>query len=141
MNILSVHRGSDTGGQSARMKHAFDRLTDWNFRYATSRDAFAYREYPQDLLYRPRALRELWDEADVVHLHNDFGVADEFVHDKPAIIHYHGTAFRADPFSRLRQQRIRGVQGIVSTLDLWLLAPDELEWLPAPYDLAWLAEQ
>jgi hypothetical protein len=142
MKILSVHAGMDTGGQSARIKQAFDRHSDWSFRYATKPTGFSYINYPGDLPFRPMALRQMWSEIDVVHAHNDFRAVrmleQEFA-DKPAVIHYHGTSFRGAPFPRLAEQRKRGALGIVSTLDLWLLAPEETEWLPAPYDLEWLA--
>jgi hypothetical protein len=142
MRILSVHAGMDTGGQSARMKRAFDRLTDWQFRYATKPIGFSYISYPGDMPYRPVALRAMWPDIDVVHAHNDFRAVrmlEASFADKPTVIHYHGTAYRGDPFPRLAEQRKRGALGIVSTLDLWLIAPDDTEWLPAPYDLAWLA--
>ena len=78
----------------------------------------------------------------MVHLHNTFQTAkimEPRGGKKPAVIHYHGSAFRANPQGILAEQKQRGAIGLVSTLDLFLIAPDELEWLPSPYDLDWLA--
>ena len=61
-----------------------------------------------------------------------------FVADGPAVIQHHGTYFREHAPRLLREQRARKAIGLASTLDLWLMAPDDLEWLPAPYDGEWL---
>jgi hypothetical protein len=78
----------------------------------------------------------------VIHARNDFRTVrmlERKQGEKPAVVHYHGTLFRTQPFTRLKEQRRRLAIGMVSTLDLWLIAPDQLEWLPSPYDLDWLA--
>ena len=140
MNILSIHNGQDTGGQSIRIKQAFDRLVPaWSFRSIVNPQTFVYLDYPADLPWS--AAREAWAAADVVHLHNDFHTLKMLERGrKPAIMHYHGSAFRLDPFSRLREQRKRSIAGVVSTLDLLLISPNELEWLPSPYNLEMLRD-
>lgn len=141
LNILSIHGNQDTGGQGWRMTDAFRRLApSWTFHSIVNPQAFTYIAYPTDLPWK--AAKEAWDAADVVHLHNDFRTAKMLERkrgEKPAVVHFHGTLYRTDPYSRLREMRKRGAIGIVSTLDLLLIAPDDTLWLPSPYDLAWLA--
>lgn len=136
MKVFNVTSGFDIGGQGIRLKQAFDRYApDWTYRVMASRNAFF--NYPIDLAPRRAWEREQWAEADVVHLRNHFAVYDRNS-PKPAVVHYHGSLFRGDPSRHIREQRARGAMGIVSTLDLWLLASDDTEWLPAPYDVDWL---
>ena len=104
--------------------------------------ARTYLAYPVDLPFRRQSLEKQYQRADVIHVRNDFGYYDQLAAKfgpKPDVIHYHGTAFRSDPSRLIREQRARGAIGLVSTLDLYLLAPDDLEWLAAPYDVDWLA--
>ncbi|MCA1570820.1 MAG: hypothetical protein LC798_10985, partial [Chloroflexi bacterium] len=114
---------------------------DWTVNSAVH--SAAYTDYPIDQPWRQPVLRQLWEAADVAHLHNRFSTArlfEKHVGAKPTLIHYHGTVFRSDPWHLLREQRQRRAVGIVSTLDLWGIAPDDLTWLPAPYDLDMLME-
>ena len=143
VNILNISRGFDTGGQGWRIYDAFRRLTDWNLRSMYRPNAFLYLDYPADLAWDAEIARQLYAEADVVHLHNGFGTAqiiERWGKRKPAVVHYHGTAFRQNPLAHLSQQRQRGALGIVSTLDLLLISPNELEWLPSPYNLEMLRD-
>lgn len=143
MNILNIHRGQDTGGQGWRLADAFRRLEpEWSFRSMYRPNAFVYIDYPTDLEWDPDLAKQLYQEADVVHLHNGFATADileRYRHRKPSVVHYHGTAFRTNPRAFLNKQEQRRSIGLVSTLDLWLIRPDRLEWLPSPYNLAELA--
>ena len=139
LTVASIHSGQDTGGQSWRLKQAFDRhAPGWSFRSMAQR--MTYIDYPQDLPWRKRGAEQLANESDVIHWHNGYGTARalKMTH-KPSVVHYHGTMFRSDPNRYVREQRSLGGFGLVSTLDLWLLAPDDVDWLPAPYDIDWLA--
>jgi hypothetical protein len=69
----------------------------------------------------------------VIH-HRQMFVTDA----KPAVIQHHGTYFRDNHKRLIREQRSRKAIGLASTLDLWAMYPDDLEWLPAPYDGEWL---
>jgi hypothetical protein len=139
VNILSAHRGNDTGGTGWRIARAFDGEEGWSFRSACNPDAVLnYLDYPQDVPFDWDLIRELWNSAHVFHARNDWSTYNRLPGDRPAVIHYHGTNFRTLSAQRLREQREHRAQGLVSTLDLWLIAPDELEWLPSPYDLQWL---
>jgi hypothetical protein len=85
-------------------------------------------------------IQELYLAADVFHARNDWSTYERLAgsrHPLPRLIHYHGTRFRVLNANLLREQGKQ--QGLVSTLDLWLIAPDRLEWLPSPYDLEMLA--
>ena len=124
----------DTGGQGVRIVEAFRRHTDWDVRSMARTSS--YMNYATDLPYRKRVLDEIYPTCDVIHVRNHFADYDRLAKafgPKPVLIHYHGTRFRSDPHRHLAQQRERKAIGVVSTLDLWLIAPDELEWLPSPF--------
>jgi hypothetical protein len=129
----------DTGGQGIRFVEAF-RGTDVELRSMVK--TTQYMAYGADLPYRKRLAEELYPDMDVIHVRNHFGLYDPLAAkfgNKPLVIHYHGSRFRGDPAGHIREQRKRKAIGLVSTLDLWLLAPDELEWLPSPFDVDALA--
>lgn len=141
LSVLSVNAGADTAGQGVRMAQAFARhAPSWSFR-SVARSG-NYIAYPVDVPWEGvRQVEGLWRDADVVHLHNTFRTAQMFERragDKPSVIHHHGTQFRERRKQLLYETSQRHAVGIVSTLDLYLIAPDELEWLPAPYDVDWL---
>lgn len=139
MKVLIVATANDTAGQGSRIVQGFRKHTDWEVHSMAKVTSFM--AYPEDLPYRRKLLEQLYQECDVIHVRNRF---DDYDHlsakfgPKPVVIHYHGSLFRGNPHHFLRQQRERKAVGIVSTLDLFLLAPEELEWLPAPYDVDWL---
>lgn len=146
MKVLSVQKGADTAGQAIRMKEAFERhAPDWGFRAMTQPGAGDYIAYPHDLKWSNKTVKEMWPDIDVLHVHNNFHTLHWMerrwpaMARKPTVIHHHGTDFRQNRDTRLDEQRQRRAVGITSTLDLYLLAPDELEWVPAPYDVDWLA--
>ena len=98
--------------------------------------------YPDDLPYRRELAEEQYQAADVVHVRNHFEEYDRLAAKfgpKPVVLHLHGTRYRGNPNATLREMRKRGAVGIVSTLDLWLLAPDDTVWLGAPYNVDELA--
>lgn len=137
MKVLNVSGGQDTGGQGYRLKKAFDAHSDWEYRSMVATKTF----YPIDLLHKRRTYFDFYKWADVIHARNSFAVYDSAARRygrKPVVVHYHGTAFRGDPARYIEAQLAHGAQGLVSTLDLWLLAPEHTEWLPAPYDVDWL---
>lgn len=140
MNVIVVSRAFDTGGQGWRISEAFRKHAGWVVRSMAKIPT--YLAYPVDLPFRWKHLEELYQSCDVFHARNDFRIYDQLASKfgpKPVVIHYHGTSFRGDANRRIAEQRKRGAIGLVSTLDLYLLAPDDLEWMPAPYDVDWLA--
>ena len=140
MIILSAHRGNDTGGTGWRLSEAFSHGdSEWTFRSACNpTSVLPYLNYPEDVPWDWKLIQQLHAEADLFHARNDWGTYDRLGSRLPAVIHYHGTNFRHLWATRLRQQKEHRAIGLVSTLDLWLIRPDELEWLPSPYDLEWL---
>ena len=137
MNVLIVAGAADTAGQGWRIVQAFRKhAPDWNVRsMAKDRQFMAYE---QDLPFRRKQLEELYQACDVIHVRNKFNLYDELAAKygpKPVVIHYHGSLFRGNPQYYLREQVKRDAVGIVSTLDLWLIAPELLTWLPAPYNV------
>lgn len=140
--VLSAHRGNDTGGTGYRIAQAFKAEPDqgWVFRSACNPSSvLPYLEYPEDLPWDRELIRSLFADADVFHARNNWSTYDQLGGRLPAVIHYHGTNFRTLWGTRLREQKERRALALVSTLDLWLIRPEELEWLPSPYDLDWLS--
>lgn len=144
MRILSAHRGNDTGGTGWRLSEAFKAASQqgetWEFRSACNpTSVLPYLQYPEDVPWSEQELiQQLFAEADVFHARNDWSTFERLGGGKSSVIHYHGTNFRTLWATRLRQQKEHAAIGLVSTLDLYLIRPQELEWLPSPYDLDWL---
>lgn len=131
MRVLNFSPGADTGGQAWRLKEAFDRHSD--IEYRSSVRQLNYIDYPRDMNYQQSVRFMKW--ADVFHA-ND-GVQGLHIRGKPVVMHYHGTKFRMRTERKLAEMEKLGARGLVSTLDL--LLDDRLEWLPSPHDLDFLA--
>lgn len=136
MHVLSLPMGADTGGVSAAIGRAFEGVEGWDYHAIIS--TLNQLDYPRDLAWSRSTLGHYWRWADVVHLHHNFKAFEVFrrkgirVPPRPLVVEFHGTGFRENPKPHLTDMRQRGAVGLVSTLDLWLLAPRELEWLPCP---------
>lgn len=141
--VFILPLGADTGGVNWQITQAFKDEPDWTVHSMIS--AWNYIAYPHDLSWDQDVLRYWWIHADVIHLSHQFyrlrKIERMRLPRKPEVIHYHGTGFREGSADMLREQRAHRAIGLVATLDLWLLAPEETEWLPCPYDLGWLATQ
>lgn len=139
MKVSSIHSGQDTGGQAWRITEAFRKHSDWDYRSMCQRAT--YINYPVDLPWRKKAAEQLAAQSDVVHWHNGYGTARtlKMTH-RPAVVHQHGTVYRADPDRFIKECEQFGGINVVSTLDLWVLRPDDAIWLPAPYDIDWLLD-
>lgn len=137
MRILNASHLADTGGNGWRTAMAFSRhAPGWHYRF-TCRERNWLR-YPVDLPWK-QALDE-WRLADVVHVRDGFQSESMLgAPQRPTVIHHHGTQFRLHRDRLLREQRSRRAIGLAATLDLWLMAPDDLVWAPALYDLDSLA--
>ena len=134
MKALSYSVYDDIGGLGWGLASAFRKLTDWEYRQVCGQPS--YLDFPQADHWDWPQIVKWWKAADVVHLHDGY-------HQLPSKRHgivctYHGIGFRGNPGWFLRQQEQHRATGLVSTLDLWLLAPSETTWCPAPYDLDWL---
>lgn len=71
-------------------------------------------------------LLDLWKQADVVHIHDDYPLPP-MRQNKPVVITYHGSIYRASPGKYNQRDRDLGWLQTASTLDLTLLGP---RWLP-----------
>jgi glycosyltransferase involved in cell wall biosynthesis len=130
--------GADTGGVNHQIVDAFRHERGWLVRAMIS--GTNYIHYPPDLPFDYALLGDWWRHADVIHLSHEFfrlrKVERLKLPDRPKVMHYHGTGYRERSDDLIRHQRAHKAIGLVSSLDLWLLNPDETEWLPCPYDLA-----
>jgi glycosyltransferase involved in cell wall biosynthesis len=144
MRVFSVNMGADTAGISYGQKVAFDqvRAPGWSYRSMVSSNN--YIDYPKDLAWNYRRLAQVWAWADVVHCQNNWLTVERIENGwatlppqsrKPYVMTWHGGDFRDHPERDLSRLREFGAVGLVSTLDLWLLAPDRVEWAPNPVDI------
>lgn len=137
MRVLSYSPYDDTGGTGYLMASAFNAVAPW-VTYNAVCGAPSYLQYPPHTPWDWTNIRRMWRQADVVHLHDGFHQTQGLPR-RPHVVTWHGTGFREQSDTCLALQRAKGAVGLVSTLDLWLLAPDDVQWMPAPFDLDWLA--
>lgn len=137
MNIVHLHPGPDTGGQSVASKRVFEEA-------GHSVRVFVNRQHPFG--YNPAELWEIdevtkaYRAADVVVVHNDPTILDRLEKrpDRFVVVHHHGTRFRTSPDEVWSQGTERGVDlQVVSTVDLLLEAPagHRVEWMPQVVDV------
>lgn len=104
--------------------------------------AEAYFEFPRDILWdrtTDAEVRRLANEADVIHLNNNWRAYKLLHLRKPALLHHHGSLFRNNPGVLLNVAKAYRFVQAVSTHDLLRYSPD-LEWLPTAYDIDALRE-
>lgn len=132
MKVLILCPRSDLAGVGIGIKQAFDGYSrDWQVRVVRAQDKVY--DYPKDAGWAEK--NALVDWADLVHV---MEIPAAMPRGKKLVLHHHGSYFRWHRTTVLSEQRHRGAVGIVSTIDLLLLAPDDLTWIPAPYDVDWL---
>lgn len=132
MKLLSYSPYDDTGMLGYNLAAMWDECRP-NDTYRAVCGAPSYLNFPQHDPWDWDNILHWWDEADAIHLHDGFHQIPR--NRRGFVVTWHGTGFRESSEVLLKQQRRhRGCVGTVSTLDLWLLAPDEVEWLPAPHD-------
>jgi hypothetical protein len=136
LDVLAIGK-TDPAGVVGRYKAAADKHGTLRIRSA-SRARYEYLQFPMDLFWDKRSeavIRQLGEEADVIHLNNSEIAYRHFRFRKPALLHHHGSLFRSNPKRMLDMaKRLRFVQA-VSTIDLQRPAPDVLHWLPSAYDV------
>lgn len=138
MNVLSYSPADDTGGVGWFMASAFRDDPRVNYRQVTGSPS--YLQYPSQNAWHTFTVLDMWQRADVVHLHDGFwGVNDMAFAPKPLVVTWHGTGFREHYPANVREQKDYGAVGLVATLDLWLKAMDDVTWCPAPLPLDELA--
>jgi len=142
VKLLILNRGADTGGGSIKIKRAFAKYApDWQVRCVRGTDN--YIGYPADLTLNtnsPRSVervRELFAQADVVHLVNDERIGRLFdgYHAKPKVVQFRGRGFWTQPGDQsLASLRDRGIPALVSTPNLLKYDPYP-EWMPNLCDI------
>jgi hypothetical protein len=136
LRVLNITT-TDTGGTASRTRDAFARhRPDWVYDFVATSPK--YMRYPVHRSWRDAP--ELWEAADVIHYRNSFALQQSLrAPDRPSVILHHGTNYRALHEHLIAEAARRRAITTVSTLDLWLIHPDDSEWLPSLYDLDWLA--
>lgn len=142
MRVFGLTTGADTAGINYAIAGAFARhAPDWSVRAMVA--TVNYIEYPVDMhndgsRSAQRKLREHYDMADVIHLHNTLHGHDWYDkgQGKPTVLHHHGMKNGSErPFDvMVRDAREVGAVQVASTLDLAIRQPD-LTWVGAPVNL------
>lgn len=130
----------DPGGVVGRFQVAAEKFGSLTIRSA-HRSA-AYFDFPTDIVWTRQTeveIRDLVEQADIIHLNNSYAPAQRFHVRKPMLLHHHGTLFRSNPSYMLDTARHHRMLQAVSTIDLTRSAPDLLHWLPTAYDIDALA--
>lgn len=137
MKIATFAGGDDIGGTGYRTATAFNRLRpDWQYRAYCLHPS--YLRYPTHTPWDRRGMA-YWNAADVRHTH-DYVPELTGQTKRPHVITFHGTGFRETPDRHLNYAAEKGVARVlVSTLDLWLMRPDDVEWMPQIEDVDALA--
>ena len=133
MKVVHYLPQDDTGGSGFRSTAALRRhFPTW---YAEAWAAQpSYLQFPQHLPFDWDHIREVINSADILHGHDHRVQVDDRQAD---VVTFHGTGFREDPDAHLTG--IGDAKALVSTLDLWLQKPLDVEWMPQMDDLDWLA--
>jgi hypothetical protein len=138
MKILLLAMGQDTGGVLSGIRRAFRNEPGWTVHTMVS--TVNYIEYEVDIPWQESRLQRWWTWADVIHVQHRMAAVERltggwhnfrFRH-KPYVISFHGSQFREDSKGQVAEMRRFGALGRASTLDLWLLAPKDVEWQPNP---------
>lgn len=133
MKVINYLPYDDIGGVGYRTASAFNRHRP-NWTYHAYRGAPSYLQYPEHTPWDWRHIVDDWNTADVVHVNDHIPTVGR---QRPTVVTFHGTGFRETPAEHLKLARDARV--LVSTLDLWLLAPNDTTWMPQMDDLDWLA--
>lgn len=136
MNILHLHPGPDTGGQSMAGKRVLE-AAGHNVRVFVH--GFHPFGYPAAEKWDAAAIADAYDVADVVIIHNDarlFERVDNGMR-KNLIVHHHGTRFRSNPGPVYEAAAAIGARQIVSTVDLLGSVPEggRATWFPQVVDV------
>ncbi len=136
MNLLHLHPGADTGGQSAASKRVLEAGGDSVRVFTRKPHPFKYGGVEE---WDDEAVRESYRWADVVVVHNDPALIERVTEEKrrsrPLFLHHHGSMFRDYP-RRYDDAAAIGARQIVSTVDLLLTVPENgaADWMPQVVD-------
>lgn len=135
MNILHLHPGPDTGGQSMRGKAVLEDAGHEVRVIVKSNHPFGYEQAER---WTDEGVHEAYAWADTVVLHNDAGLLHQLGDGsgKHLVVHHHGTKLRSEPGRRSREAAEIGATQIVSTVDLLFYVKNgTAEWLPQVIDV------
>ena len=127
----------DPAGVVGRYRMAAEKLGGLSIRSVAR--TVHYFDWPTDIEWtrsNEPLIRQLVDEADVLHLNNSYRAVQRFHAQKPMLLHHHGSMFRNNTEHMLKMAHQRRWVQAVSTIDLTKPAPDVLHWLPTAYDIA-----
>jgi hypothetical protein len=144
--VFNLSTGADTGGAAIRSVEAFRSqagfLSGWSVRSMVA--SSNYIDYAPDVPYSMDRLRQLYKEAEVIHLNHTLH-GHSWYDDgqgKPVVLEHHGLhkgAFDIDFEAAIKAACDLGALQIGSTANLELFAESGvIRWAPIPYDLAWL---
>ena len=118
----------DNGGATWFYKDALDQHTEHETRAVRIHQGWL--QYPGDVIgATTEEIADLYQWADVVHLHDEAGALIAGFEPKPTVITYHGTRYRAAPEQYNARCQEQGWLLTVSTLDLTEWGG---RWVPTP---------
>lgn len=133
MKVINYLPFDDIGGVGYRTGSAFNKLRpDWT--YHAYSGAPSYLQFPQHTEWNWEQILRDWATCDVAHVHDH--IPEVGKRKPPTVVTFHGTGFRETPDDHMRVAGNATV--LVSTLDLWLLKPDDTTWMPQIDDIDWL---
>lgn len=133
MKVIHYLPYDDVGGVGFRTARALNRhRPDWQVN--AYQGAPSYLQFPHHSRWHWPTIARQWLEADIRHSHDHRA---EIAAVKANVVTFHGTGFREGPAAALAHAGDARV--LVSTLDLWLQAPDDVVWMPQMDDLDALA--
>jgi hypothetical protein len=127
----------DPAGVVGRYRIAADKMGGLSIRSVAR--TVHYFDWPTDIEWtrsNEPLIRELVDQADVIHLNNSYRAAQRFHARKPMLLHHHGSMFRNNTEHMMKTAYQRRWVQAVSTIDLTKPDPEVLHWLPTAYDVA-----
>lgn len=135
MRVVNYLPFDDIGGVGFRTARAFNQYRpEWTYR--AYRGAPSYLQFPEHTPWDWPQIMADWNQADVVHVHDHIPTVGT---KRPTVVTFHGTGFREQSDALLAMSRRAGARVLVSTLDLWLLHPEDVTWMPQMDDIDQLA--
>lgn len=126
---------TDPAGVVGRFQAAAEKFGGLTIRSA-SKAKYEYLKFPMDIYWDRKSeasIKELAEQADLIHLNNSHVAYRRFRLKKPALLHHHGSMFRNDPAAMFAIAKHYRMAQAVSTPDLLQSDPKLLHWLPTAY--------
>jgi hypothetical protein len=126
---------TDPAGVVGRFQAAAEKHGGLVIRSA-SKAKYEYLRFPMDIYWdrkSEKTIKELAEQADLIHLNNSHVAYRRFHLRKPALLHHHGSMFRSNPQGMFAVAKHHRFLQAVSTPDLLQPDPKLLHWLPTAY--------